>query len=219
MYHTFKIYEFDMNPFLHDGWDLEIIEYVKKNANDIKIVPTDSITSRESEDVKSISTLIVDGNQIRENFPWLFDLYQTKILEYAIEFFNQEVFIASTDLYALNFNVQKGTKMRYECHIDSNPIQGVLYVTEHKKGGELIVSENSKAIGTQEIDENCKVISPKKGFLYLFSGEFFPHYVRTLIDDELRVSIPMNFYTKDNPESNRPKDLNYHLFKKEDKYV
>lgn len=218
MRHTFTSYEFDMNPYLPDGWDLEILEYVKKNANDIKIVPTDSITSRESEDVKSIPTLIVDGNQIREHFPYLFDLYETTILNYAIKSFNTEVFISSTDLYALNFNVQKGTKMRYECHIDSNPIQGVLYVTTHKKGegGELVVSEDSEAIGIKEIDKNCKIIYPKSGFLYLFPGEHFPHYVRPLTNaNGIRIVMAMNFYTKKNPEINRPKDLNNHLFNKE----
>jgi len=204
--------------YLHSGWDLEILEYVKKNANDIKIVPTDSITSRESKDVKSLPTLIVDGNQIRESFPWLFDLYETTIVEYAKKSFKQDVFIASQDLYALNFNVQKGKKMRYECHIDSNPIQGVLYITTHKQGdgGELIVSENSNAIGIKEIDINCKIIYPKSGFLYLFPGEHFPHYVRPLTNDnDIRIVMAMNFYTNKNPELNRPKDLNNHLFNKE----
>lgn len=218
MQNKFHWWEFDINSFLPKNWDLEITKYVNKNAKKIKLNPTNSITSRESIEIKNLDSLIVDGNQIREDFPWLFNLYESLFLQYAEKTFNTKVLLSKNDIYALNFNIQKGLKMRYECHIDSNPIQGVFYITTHKKGmgGELIVSENSEAIGVNEINKDCKIIYPKSGYLYLFPGQLFPHYVKPLNDkNSIRIAMPMNFYTINNSEDERPKDLNKHLFKKE----
>lgn len=219
MKYKFNYFEFDVSNELPKQWDKDILEYVYANAGTVKIVPTDSITSRESLDVTEVPTLVIDGKEIRENFPWLYDLYEDVFLEYAKESFESDnIFTSEEDLYALNFNIQKGSNMRYECHVDSNPIQGVLYVTTHQKGsgGELVISENSKSIGVEEIDMDAIEIYPKKGSLYLFPGCHYPHYVRPLNEENgIRVSITMNFYTEENPEKNRPKDLNMHLFDKE----
>jgi hypothetical protein len=214
MINSFKWWEYDIRPYLHKNWDKEIFEYAKKNAKKIKLFPKDSVTSRESKEITSLDTLLVDGNQIRSDLPWLFKLYENTFLEYAEECFKEKVFLAKNDIYALNLNIQQGKDMRYECHIDSNPIQGVFYVTSHNNGGELIVSENSEATGINEIDKNCLKIYPKAGYLYLFPGQLFPHYVRPLKnEDEIRISMPMNFYTESYSEDSRPSDLNQHLFK------
>ena len=49
--------------------------------------------------------------------------------------------------------------MRYECHVDSNPIEGLLYLTEHPEGnrGELVVSLGYSAKGPDEIRNNSRV--------------------------------------------------------------
>ncbi|WP_353895552.1 2OG-Fe(II) oxygenase [Glycomyces tritici] len=105
--------------------------------------------------------------------------------------------------------------MRYEAHVDSNPLQGLLYVTDHPPGagGELVVAQCYDASGITQIEENSAQIYPKAGYLVLFDARKHAHYVRSLrSSDAVRVVAAMNFYTPDSPESSRPTDLTKHLF-------
>lgn len=107
--------------------------------------------------------------------------------------------------------------MRYECHVDSNPVQGLLYVTTHKngEGGELVVSNDESALGVNGILEDCQKIFPCSGDLVIFDARKNPHYVEPLkASDGIRIAATMNFYTIDAPEQMRPTDLNKHLFKR-----
>lgn len=210
----FTFYEVDINKHLNSNWDTEIVSFSQKYAI-YKLLKPCSVTSRESKTTKEVETLTVDGIKIREGLPWLFELYENELRIIGSESIGEKLLLAKNDQYALNLNIQKGCKMRYECHIDSNPLQGVLYVTTHAKGegGELVVSNNSQSIGTKEIDEDCEVIYPRKGMLYLFNATKNPHYVRPLKNSgDTRVAVTINFYTSNNPESSRPEDLNNHLF-------
>jgi 2OG-Fe(II) oxygenase superfamily len=104
--------------------------------------------------------------------------------------------------------------MRYECHVDSNPIEGLLYVTDHPKssGGELAVATKVNAASVADVEADCSVIYPTYGNLVFFDARRFAHYVRPLVsDDARRVVVAMNYYTPSCPESNRPKSLSAHL--------
>lgn len=207
--------EFDITQLLRTGWDNQIINFAKQHAV-YKLLKPCSVTSREEKSIESVETLTVDGNKIRGNLPWLFDVYQNILYEKGKQCVREELFLAQNDKYALNLNVQRGNKMRYECHIDSNPLQGVLYVTNHPKGcgGELVVSNDCNALGTSQIDKDCETIYPKSGMFYLFNANENPHYVKPLRKvDDVRVAVTINFYTTSNPESSRPDDLDSHLFK------
>lgn len=213
---NFKWYEFDINDKLPIGWAEEVINLANIKAKLIILTPK-SITSRESDLNEKIETYIVDGFTIKENLPWLYDLYQNFFYEMAKKCISEPLYIANNTLYAINLNIQKGAKMRYECHVDSNPLQGLLYVTTHLKGtgGELVVSNIEDAYGKDEIEKNCKIIYPIKGHLIFFDARKNPHYVKPLINDEdIRIAITMNFYTASSPEEQRPEDLNIHLFGK-----
>jgi hypothetical protein len=110
-------------------------------------------------------------------------------------------------------NVQEGTD-RYECHVDTNPVEALLYVTDHPRGtgGELVVSNNTEAQSVEDVDKDCSVLYPVAGQLVFFDGRFFPHYVRALQSPALRVAVGMNYYTDDCPEETRPQDLNDYLY-------
>jgi 2-oxoglutarate-Fe(II)-dependent oxygenase superfamily protein len=212
--HKFVYHQYSILDHVHSGWDKEILNFALANSVFKELEPC-SVTSREHPDVKSVPTLTVKGDKIRAGLPWLFKLYEELFYELGKACVNEQLLLAKNDLYALNLNVQKGNKMRYECHIDSNPLQGVLYVTDHSKGsgGELVVSNNPNAIGMAEIDEDCEIFYPKSGTLMLFNAWHNPHYVKPLKNENgVRVSVPMNFYTESSPESARPEDLNDHLF-------
>ena len=59
--------------------------------------------------------------------------------------------------------------MRFDVHVDSNPLQGLLYVTDHPKGtgGEPAVANNCAAHSLDEVEEDCSVVYPVAGNLLL----------------------------------------------------
>jgi hypothetical protein len=122
---------------------------------------------------------------------------------------------ARDDRYGVVLNVQHGTGMRFECHVDSNPLTGLLFCTDHPAGagGELVFAHDLAAVDIDAVNRDCSVIRPQAGHLIFFDGRRHPHYARPLVSgSEVRVVAVMNFYTESFPESTRPLELNRHLF-------
>ena len=121
---------------------------------------------------------------------------------------------ALDDRYGVVLNVQQGESMRFECHVDSNPLTGLLFLTDHPAGGgELVVGHNPAAASIEAVERDCSVIRPHAGHLIFFDGKTHPHYARVLRSrSDVRVVAVMNFYTGSCPESTRPPELNRHLF-------
>ena len=123
------------------------------------------------------------------------------------------------DRYGVVLNVQHGKKMRFECHVDSNPSDRAavfLGGTDHARGGELVVAhdtEEAQVTCSAEIERSCSVIRPYAGQLIFFDARRYPHYARLLTKrSETRIVAVMNFYTESCPESSRPRELNRHLY-------
>jgi hypothetical protein len=205
---------YDLNSELPTGWQGELLN-ISKKAIAKTLVPT-SITSRESKLVTRIPVLTVNGVDLRKEAPWLYELYHGLFRDLAQLESNETVVAASQDIYGAVLNVQRGTDMRYECHVDSNPIEGLLYVTDHPKGagGELVIANLPDAKSMDEVENNHSVIYPVVGNLVFFDGRDRAHYVRSLVGDNNseRVIVAMNYYTESCPESSRPADLSAHLF-------
>jgi hypothetical protein len=157
----------------------------------------------------------VHADQVHSELPWLDELYRGAFLELAEQAWAPEpVMTAADDRYGVVLNVQRGTAaMRFECHTDSNPLTGLLFLTNHQEGGELAVAGDPGAVGREAIDRDCSVMRPCTGHLAFFDGRKHPHYTRPLVgSSDIRVLAAMNFYTKSSPESERPKGLNRHLY-------
>jgi hypothetical protein len=191
--------------------------------DDIKIAAADAefrkfprtpVLSREAEDVSHIFRGRVDAGKTQKRLPWLYDLYRSDFLELANQAWGQTIKAASDDRYGIVLNVQQGNHMRFECHVDSNPVTGLLFFTDHPDGGgELVVGHDSDAIGVEALEKKGSVIRPQAGQLIFFDGKTHPHYARTLrAAHDVRVVAVMNFYTEALPESTRPGELNRHLF-------
>jgi hypothetical protein len=211
----FSFYKKNINSLLPASWDEDILYFSSRNEEEVVLI-SNSVTSRELTKTENIRALIVNGLKIKSGIPWLYDLYRGYFFEIAQEFSEEMLFIAQDPLYAINLNIQRGSDMRYECHVDSNPLQGVLYVTTHDygDGGELVISNNEKSNGIKEISQDCQIIYPKKGDIVFFDARKNPHYVEPLKSKAgVRIAITMNFYTLESPERDRPKDLNEHLFR------
>jgi N-acetylglutamate synthase-like GNAT family acetyltransferase len=205
---------FDVGELLPGGWQQELLGLAEREASHRTLRPR-SVTSREGDPDLMLPVITVSGRVLREQTPWLSSLYDGWFREFAATCSSEVVTTAVDDRYGVNLNVQRGRSMRYECHVDSNPIEGLLYVTDHPKGsgGELVAANHPGATSLEEVDQDCSVLYPEAGKLVFFDAREFAHYVRPLQhDDAIRAVVAMNFYTPSSPESARPNDLNDHLF-------
>lgn len=203
---------FDVTDQLPVGWQ-EDIGTVAAEA-DFRHFPRTPILSREAPDVTHIARGRVHATQVQQRLPWLYKLYRDHFLEVASKAHGEPIEAALDDRYGVVLNVQRGNRMRFECHVDSNPVTGLLFFTDHPAGGgELVVGHDPAAVGVDELERDCTVIPPRAGQLIFFDGKTYPHYARTLVaEDDVRVVAVMNFYTTSCPESTRPLELNRHLF-------
>jgi hypothetical protein len=212
MLSRFRWTTFDVNDLLPPGWQREVGS-LAANA-DFRMFPRTPILSREATNVSRISRGRVHAEQIRQRLPWLQDLYRGAFLELAREAWTEPVVTARDARYGLVLSVQRGTSMRFECHVDSNPVTGVLFCTDHEAGGgELVVGNNPIASSLADIERDCSVIRPHSGHLVFFDARNHPHYARPLRQEsDTRILADMNFYTESSPESTRPRELNRHLY-------
>jgi hypothetical protein len=210
----FRWTTFDLNDWLLPaGWQKEILAVAE--TAEIRDFPRTPVISRESPDIQHIPRGRVHADQVREHLPWLYKAYKNEILELANEVagMDEPVSTANDDRYGIVLNVQHGVNMRFEAHVDSNPLTGLLFCTDHASGGELVVAHDTTARGLAEIDRSCSVIRPHAGHLIVFSAREYPHYARVLTEEsETRILAVMNFYTESCPETSRPRELNRHLY-------
>jgi hypothetical protein len=181
---------------------------------DIRTHPRTPFLSREAADVTHVARGRVRADKVQLRLPWLYKLYQNEFLELAELAWDKPIKTALDDRYGIVLNVQQGNTMQFECHVDSNPVTGLLFFTDHPAGGgELVVGHNPAATGVEALEKDRSVIRPQAGQLIFFDGKTYPHYARALRDEaDTRVVAVMNFYTEHCPESTRPTDLNRHLF-------
>jgi len=175
--------------------------------------PRTPVLSREAPEVTYIQRGRLHADQVRSHLPWLYQAYRGQFLTLARLACAEQVVPASDPRYGVVLNVQRGTTMRFECHIDSNPLTGVLFLTNHTVGGELVFAHDTDAADVAAVERDCSVVRPQAGLLIFFDARRYPHYARPLAkSSDLRVVAVMNFYTESCPESTRPKELNRHLY-------
>jgi hypothetical protein len=213
MVRNFSWTTFDLNGQLPRDWQHNVSAIATEA--DIRDFPRTPILSREAGEVTHILRGRVHADPVRRRLPWLYRLYHGYFVELARQTCAEPVMPALDDRYGVVLNVQRGPAMRFECHVDSNPLTGLLFCTNHPAGtgGELVVGHDPAAADITAVDRDCSVIRPHAGQLIFFEGNRNPHYARALTSEsDVRVVAVMNFYTRSRPESTRPPELNRHLF-------
>ena len=208
----FRWTTFDVTSLLPQDWQRNIPD-VAAEADFREFPPTPALT-RESASVAAISRGRVHAARVQLRLPWLYKAYRDAFLDLAREAADDKsVTPAIDDRYGVVLNVQRGRSMRFECHVDSNPLTGLLFLTDYTGGGELVVGHNTGAVGVDAVERDCSVIRPHAAHIVFFDGREHPHYSRSLkAEKDLRVTAIMNFYTGSCPESTRPPELNRHLY-------
>jgi hypothetical protein len=211
---AFRWTTFDLATQLPGDWQQEIAAAAAEA--DFRDYPCTPGLTRESADVQHIPRGRLHASDLRRTLPWLYKFYRTAALDLAREISPEPVAAAADDRYGVVLNLQRGPAMRFECHVDSNPLTGLLFCTDHQAGtgGELVFAHDPAATHTGAVDRDCSVIRPHAGHLIFFDGRYHPHYARPLRSAEpgQRIVAVMNFYTRSCPESMRPRELNRHLF-------
>jgi hypothetical protein len=211
MQSAFRWTAFDVGDSLPAGWQQAVTKAAA--AADFRQFPRTPVLSREGSEIHRIARGRVHAGQVKDDLPWLFRAYRDEFLTLAGQVCGERAVAARDDRYGIVLNVQRGTTMRFECHIDSNPLTGLLFCTDHTDGGELVVANETEAAGIAEIERNSTVIRPQAGRLIFFDARQHPHYARPLsAHSDLRVVAVMNYYTESCPESTRPPELNRHLY-------
>ena len=162
-----------------------------------------SSTSREPEGSSGAYVFVVPGQEILEELQWLYSLYRNELLALANEHFSGPYIVADSVEASVNLNLLQGVAARYEWHVDSNPLTGLLFVTEHgeEDGGKLVF----------QLKDRLVHVTPKKGLFILFDARDIPHTVLPLKKDTFRISIPMNYYFKEGSQE-RPVDLDRYIY-------
>lgn len=210
---TFHWTSFDVDGILPANWRQDIAAIAAEA--DFRDFPRTPILSREASGVRVIPRGRVHADVVKNSLPWLYQLYRGGFRELAQRAMREPVAAARDDRYGVVLNVQRGTAMRFECHVDSNPLSGLLFCSDHSAGagGELVFAHDKAARSAAEIDRSCSVVRPQSGQLIFFDGREQPHYVRPLTSaEDTRVVAVMNYYTRSFPESTRPATLNRHLY-------
>lgn len=207
-----RVKPFDVTGQFPEGWQEDISSIAEKA--DFRAFPRTPILSREAADVLHFTRGRVNATQVQQRLPWLYKLYRDHFLELAGQAWGEPIEAALDDRYGVVLNVQRGSTMRFECHVDSNPVTGLLFFTDHPAGGgELVVGHDPEAVGVEEVERDCTLVTPRPGQLIFFDGKTHPHYARELSGaSDVRVVAVMNFYTGSCPESTRPPELNRHRF-------
>ncbi len=209
----FKWTSIDLRAELPPDWQATLVEAGQRRADRRTLLPRHA-SCREGDNDLGVVVATVDAAEVRHSLQWLYKAYHGMLREIVEQVEGQPITTAVDDRHGVVLNVLLGTDMRYEAHLDTNPIEGILFGTTHPPGtgGELVFASHPEADGVVEIDEACTCIYPVAGHLILFDGRRHPHYVRPLRDDgALRVVAAMNFYTAACPETARPQDLDGHL--------
>jgi len=204
---------FDLTSQLPGDWQHEIA--VAAMDADFRRFPRTPILSRESPDILDVWRGRVHADGVLRSLPWLCKFYRSSFLELAQSTRSEPVMPALDDRYGIVLNVQRGTEMRFECHVDSNPLTGLLFCTDQLAGagGELVFAHDPTAADVGAVERDCSVIRPHAGHLIFFDGRRHPHYARPLANEsDVRIVAVMNFYTESRPESTRPAELSRPLF-------
>lgn len=203
---------FDLTSQLPADWRRDIIETAADA--EVREFPRTPILSREAADVSHVLRGRVHADRVQNVLPWLYQLYRNDFLELAkLAWVKEPVMPARDDRYGIVLNVQRGITMRFECHVDSNPLTGLLFCTDHLAGGELVFAHDQGATDVGAAERDCSVIRPHAGHLIFFDGRDYPHYARPLVSEsDTRIVAVMNYYTESCPESTRPPELNRHRF-------
>jgi hypothetical protein len=200
------LFELEMLALLEqtNGWDTEIRDTCRESSYERAFDPA-APTAREQDVSSPILSRVVDGDVVLARLPWLAALYCGAFRDIAERATSRKILTSPSRISAININIVSGQGARYERHVDTNHLTGLLFANDLKAtdGGRLVLDDSTR----------CVKILPKRGNLLLFDGRNAAHHVEPLTRDINRTTVVMNYYYADEAMT-RPADLDQYLYKK-----
>jgi hypothetical protein len=186
------------------GWEQEVSETVQHSGFGT-VLTGDGSTSREKRIGQHIPVRVVEGTSIKNELPWLWSLYTGPLLEFSSTSFNRKLFPSIDVKSAVNINHIFGEGARYEWHVDSNPVTGLLFVSTclPKEGGALVFRDAK--------NKRNSIVRAQSGVFICFDARQIAHRVAPLKGTFARTSIPMNYYESASDQM-RPSDLEAQIY-------
>jgi len=202
VYTTHDLVKLNMVP---SGWEAKVIEIARSDGRE-SVLDGKSSTSREPPNTNPVRLKVVTGEVISTKLPWLHQLYRGQLLTWASEYAGRKMAVARDIVSGVNINCLEGRQSRYERHVDSNPVTGLLFASTLRPGdgGELVFERDGGA--------GDLIVNPVAGTFLLFDARHVTHYVKPLEKAPSRLSVPMNYYFEGDAQA-RPTDLDGYLYK------
>lgn len=193
----------DLNDtaLLPSSW-VERIRDVCANHAQPAVLSGSGPTSLEGEETR-LPYHLVTGDMVAILIPWLDCLYRNEFKHIAAQVAGCPVYCSKTLINTININILNRNGQRYERHVDSNPLTGLLFVTT--------TAEDGGGALKFEFPDRVIRIAPIAGTVLYFSATDVPHAVEPLSATEPRISIPMNYYFEEDSQD-RPSGLDYILY-------
>ena len=189
-----------LGHFLPAGWEREVKNCALAHAEHI------ARTTPGPDSLDPAATLdywVVNGNELKAFLPWLYALYNDESFHrFVATEMGVEVVTPAALKGGANINMLAGRGEEYEWHLDAEPFTLVLFAsTLHEgDGGEFLYVE----------DGVYKGVRPSAGVGVCFDGSAYPHKVRRLARDVLRLSVVLEFITPS--DRVRAKELDSYLY-------
>jgi hypothetical protein len=206
----FPIFRADCRGVLPGDWRPQITDCVSTFV-EFGFLSGLSSTSRQAQ-LGSFADHIVGtttGKVVQDQLPWLMEFYRGHVLQLGNRLGLDEFVVSDDERSCVNINVLP-TGSGYEWHVDTNPLTGLLFVTDHPAGagGELVFRPDPLVRANEDWE---LTVFPEAGFLLLFDAREAAHAVRPVAGVTDRISVPMNFYYA-NAQGDRPDHLDRYLY-------
>jgi hypothetical protein len=131
-------------------------------------------------------------------------LYRELIPTFVRSYIGLEVSPSRFERSSITLNLLRGQGSRYERHVDTNSITGLLFANS-------LTQDDGGALRLYYPDSPPVNVYPKEGTLLLFDARWVPHEVMPLLRNAMRLSIPMNYFLSTDIEV-RPEYLDDYIF-------
>lgn len=187
--------------FLPSDWVQHMRQVVAEHGVESHLDGSSTAT-REAEGTIGVDLRVLDGEIIERSLPWLTALYHGALLEMCQQVAGPLIQCSPDVRSSINVNSIQGIGGRYEWHVDTNPLTGILYATTHPEedGGELFFQTVPPTI-----------VRPREGNFIIFDARELTHSVLPLKRNVQRLCAVMNYY--DEHGYHRPADLDGYLYR------
>ena len=150
-------------------------------------------STMERPDV-ALEYFVADGTVIAAELPNIMTMYRELIPAFTQSYIGLEIVPSKFERSSIMFNLLRGQGCRYEKHVDSNSVTGLLFAS-------TLTPEDGGALRLHYPGAEPMDIYPSRGTFLLYDARWVPHEVMPLLRDVVRLSMPMNYFLKTDIET------------------